>query len=94
MHTHLSEIASHVPAIEEHLKFILPTICRMVAKPAIDFAFHKVAHSGLHLFGHRVNRIGHLFHKHPVVLDGAMLILLVAFGAVTEGHEAGHASAE
>jgi len=60
----------------------------MVAKPALDFAFHKLAHSSLHFFGHRVSRIGHLFHKHPVILDGAMLILLVAFSAVTE-HEGG-----
>jgi len=85
MHTSCQDLLATYQQLQDTLIHPQPSVGWSPAGE--DFAFHKLRISGLHLIGHRVNRIGHYFTSIPVVLDGAMLILLVVFSAVTEGHE-------
>jgi len=65
MHTQLSGLVSHVPAIAGHVKFILPTSVGW--SPSGDrLRLPQGCAFRTSYIWPRVNRIGHLFHKHPV----------------------------
>ena len=99
-------LQTNMTAIEiiNHAQVAVPTIVRLVAQPLIKeiitHCYHKAVHAGIHLGSHKVHCVGHCLKKYPVVIDAVVILAMLAFGAVTEGHEdresheAEHATAE
>ena len=77
-----------------HCQVAVPTIVRLVAQPLakeiITHCYHKaVHHVAAHTVAHRLHFVGHFLKKYPLGIDGIVILAMLAFGAVTEGHEGG-----
>jgi hypothetical protein len=44
---------------------------------------------GIHLGSHKLHFVGHFLKKYPLAIDAVVILAMLAFGAVTEGHEGG-----
>jgi hypothetical protein len=84
--------------IINHAQVAVPTIVRLIAQPLvkeiITHCYHKaVHHVAAHTVAHRVHCVGHCLKKYPLAIDAVVILAMLAFGAVTEGHESHEASA-
>jgi len=83
-----------------HLQVAVPTVVRLIAQPlakeVITHVYHRTVHAGIHFGSHKFHAVGHCLKKYPVVIDGIVILAMLAFGAVTEGHDSheGPAAAE
>jgi hypothetical protein len=78
--------------IINHAQVAIPTVVRLIAQPLfkeiITHCYHKtVHHVAAHTVAHRFHFVGHFLKKYPVVIDAVVILAMLAFGAVTEGHE-------
>lgn len=80
--------------IINHAQVAVPTVVRLIAQPLvkeiITHCYHKtVHHVAAHTVAHRFHFVEHFLKKYPVVIDAVVIVAMLAFGAVTEGHEGG-----
>ncbi len=85
--------------IVNHAQVAVPTIVRLVAQPLIKeiliHCYHKaVHHVTAHTVVHRFHFVGRFLKKYPLAIDAVVILAMLAFSAVTEGHEGGHESHE
>src|SRR5258707_15632644 len=90
-------LQTNMTAIEimNHAHVAVPTIVRLVAQPLIKeiitHCYHKaVHHVAAHTVALRFHFFGHFLKKYPLAIDAVVILAMLAFGAVTEGHEGGH----
>jgi hypothetical protein len=76
-----------------HCQVAVPTIVRLIAQPLakeiITHCYHRTVHAGIHLGSHKLHFVGHFLKKYPLAIDAVVILAMLAFGAVTEGHEGG-----
>jgi hypothetical protein len=82
--------------IINHAQVAVPTIVRLIAQPLVKeiltHCYHKaVHHVAAHTVAHRLHFVGHFLKKYPIAIDAVVILAMLAFGAVTEGHEGGEA---
>jgi hypothetical protein len=84
----------HAIELIHQAQIALPTVIRLVAQPVIKevitHCYHKtVHHVAAHTVAHRFHFFGHLLKKYPLAIDAVVILAMLGFGAVTEGHEGG-----
>jgi len=84
----------HAIDLIHQAQIALPTVIRLVAQPlikeVITHCYHKtVHHVAAHTVAHRFHFVGHFLKKYPLAIDAVVILAMLAFGAVTEGHEGG-----
>ena len=77
-----------------HLQVAVPTMIRLIAQPlireVIAHCYHKaVHHVAAHTVAHRIHFVGHFLKKYPVAIDVVVVLAMLAYESLTEGHEAG-----
>jgi hypothetical protein len=67
-----------------------------LVKEIITHCYHRTFHAGIHLGSHKLHFVGHFLKKYPLAIDAVVIVAMLAFGAVTEGHEGSesHAASE
>jgi hypothetical protein len=83
-----------IQELSSHAQIAIPTLVRLTlpfVREIIGHAIHKLTH---HSVGHSLAHRSHLVHKvlgkAPWLLDALIIGVMLGYGAVTEGHEAGH----
>jgi hypothetical protein len=84
----------HAIELIHQAQIALPTIIRLIAqsliKEVITHCYHKtVHHVAADTVAHRFHFVGHFIKKYPLAIDAVVILAMLAFGAVTEGHEGG-----
>ena len=84
----------HAIELIHQAQIALPTVIRLIIQPllkeVITHCYHKtVHHVAAHTVAHRFHFVGHFLKKYPVAIDAVVILAMLAFGAVTEGHEGG-----
>jgi hypothetical protein len=84
----------HAIELIHQAQIALPTVIRLIAQPlikeVITHCYHKtVHHVAAHTVAHRFHFVGHFLKKYPLAIDAVVILAMLAFSAVAEGHEGG-----
>jgi hypothetical protein len=79
--------------IVESLPVVVRLTVAMAQGPVLHWAFHRVAHFGIHKSIHRCAFLGRLEHHFRWIPDVMMLTALIGFHFFAESHSTGEAAA-